>query len=242
MRRMKEVPSSKQLFANHRPSLRSRGRAWLSAVLMGSALFCARADQVEMDNGDRYSGKIVSLNTDTLILQNDVLGTVPLPRSRVAVMSFGTNALVRPRAVSSGTNAMNRPVAIAGENPLPAVRPASSTNDPTSWASIMRQLGSSSDAMREVQQQYLAGTTPETQAKFNAMLGDLSSGKMSMTDLQKEAKSAADQLRAYKKEMGDQTGMMDEYLSILDSFVAEVDAAQPKTNVVRPGAVRQPGR
>jgi hypothetical protein len=74
------------------------------------------------------------------------------------------------------------------------------------------------------------------------MLSDLSSGKMSMTDLQHQAKIAADQLRAYRKEIPDQTGMMDEYLSILDSFVVEVDALQPKTNAVRAGVARQPGR
>lgn len=46
-----------------------------------TALFCllticgldVRADQIEMSNGDRYVGRVVSMNADTLVLQSDVL-------------------------------------------------------------------------------------------------------------------------------------------------------------------------
>ena len=32
-----------------------------------------RADQVEMQNGDRYVGKVLLLNADTLVVDSDVL-------------------------------------------------------------------------------------------------------------------------------------------------------------------------
>ena len=38
----------------------------------------AHADPVIMQNGDRYHGKVVSVSTNALVLQSDVLGTVNL--------------------------------------------------------------------------------------------------------------------------------------------------------------------
>src|SRR3954469_5574170 len=51
------------------------------------------ADQVQMQNGDRYFGKITTLNTNSLILQSEVLGSVQLPRSKVATIILGTNVM-----------------------------------------------------------------------------------------------------------------------------------------------------
>ena len=48
-----------------------------------------RADQVELQNGDRYVGKVLSLTTNQLVLQSDVLGTIKLPREKVAVVTLG---------------------------------------------------------------------------------------------------------------------------------------------------------
>src|SRR6266702_4560980 len=54
--------------------------------------FELRADQVETQSGDRYVGKVLSVNADTLVLQSEVLGTVRLPRAKVAQIILGTNA------------------------------------------------------------------------------------------------------------------------------------------------------
>jgi len=76
-----------------------------------------------------------------------------------------------------------------------------------------------------VKQQFLADADPAAKAKFDEMLGDLLSGKMSMGDLRAQAKSAADQLRAMKKELGPEAdSTLDGYLSILESFLREVPA------------------
>ena len=48
-----------------------------------------RADQVEMQNGDRYAGKVIAMTADTIDLQSEVLGKITLPRSKVAAINFG---------------------------------------------------------------------------------------------------------------------------------------------------------
>ena len=57
------------------------------------------ADQVTMSNGDRYVGRVISLNGDTVVLESDVLGTVRLPRGRVASISLEQRPAGRLSAV-----------------------------------------------------------------------------------------------------------------------------------------------
>ena len=67
-----------------------------------------RADQVEMQNGDRYAGQVLSLNTNTVVLQSDVLGTLRLPRAKVAVITLGAGPATNSPALPSLTNAQVR--------------------------------------------------------------------------------------------------------------------------------------
>src|SRR5271165_1615420 len=77
----------------HLPILGAAAIIWLGT---GTPL---RADQVEMQNGDRYVGKVVSLNASTLVVQNDVLGVVRIPKDKVAGITFGpVSAVSRPPA------------------------------------------------------------------------------------------------------------------------------------------------
>ena len=50
----------------------------------------AWADQVEMQTGDRYFGNVLSLSSNILVLQNEVLGTVRLPRDKVSLITLGS--------------------------------------------------------------------------------------------------------------------------------------------------------
>ena len=56
---------------------------WVGAV---------RGDQVEMLNGDRYVGQVLSLGTDTLVVQSEVLGTLRLPRTRISTITLDSSA------------------------------------------------------------------------------------------------------------------------------------------------------
>lgn len=162
-----------------------------------------RADQLVMQNGDRYNGKVVSVSSTNVVFQSEVLGVVTLSRSKVANLTMGT--------------------AVASTNSVVAL-PAPKTNAPDLSAAL-KQMGSQSNLANQVRAQFLATASPEANQKFDQMLGDLGSGKMSMADLRAQAKDAANQLRALEKEAGeDSTGTMGLYLSILDSFLAETES------------------
>jgi uncharacterized protein len=187
----------------------------------GVALFCAalvlfaapgrlRADQVEMQNGDRYAGQVVSLNTNTVVLQSDALGTLRLPRANVAAITIGPGPALNLPRLPSLTNDPARTPFLARTNGARNVSPA------------LRQLGTNTNLIQQVQKQYLSGAGPEANDKFNDLLGGLMSGRLSVDDIRAEAKSAADQLRALKREGGEEAGLAaDAYLAILDHFLKE---------------------
>jgi hypothetical protein len=207
--------------ASHQPK-------W-GAVRTGVALFCAalvlflapgwlRADQVEMQNGDRYAGHVLSLNTNTVVLQSDVLGTLRLPRAKVAVITLGSMPANSP-ALPALTNAPGLALSTARTNKPPKLSPA------------FAQLGASTNLIQQVQKQFLSGAGPEANNKFNELLGGLMSGKLSLDDIRAEAKTAADQLRALKREGGEETGFAtDAYLAILDHFLKETAPSGSATN------------
>jgi hypothetical protein len=191
---------------------------WLSALP-------ARGDQVEMQNGDHYAGRVLSLNSDTLFLKSDALGTVlRIPRDKIAIIAFGAQP------------ATNRPTALttpSSVSQLPAFAP---TNSPNDISAALRQLGGTNSALyQQVQSQFLSDASPEGKAKFNELFGGLMNGSLSVNDIRVQAKSAADQLRAAKKDLGeDAGGMLDTYLAILDKFVNETEPPRGSTTNALP--------
>ena len=171
-------------------------------VALNFAPRVARADQVLMQNGDRYNGKVVSVSPTNVVFQSDVLGTVSLSRGKVANLIMGAAA----------TNSV-------------VTAPAPATNSASDLSAAMRQLGNQSNLVNHVRAQFLAAAGPEANQQFERMLNDLSTGKMSIADLRAQARNAANQLRELEKEAGeDSTGTMGLYLSILDSFLAETES------------------
>jgi hypothetical protein len=183
-----------------------------------------------MQNGDQYLGEVVSLGTNTLVLKSDVLGTVQLPREKVALITFGSGTATQIQPVASTTN---KP-ASAASVPL--------TNGMVDLSASLRQLGANTNFIQQVQAQFLGGAGAEANAKFNEMVGGLMSGKLNVNDIRAEAKSAADQLKQLKGDLGEDGGWaLDGYLAILESFLQET--AQPKasiTNSARPLPKRRP--
>jgi hypothetical protein len=91
--------------------------------------------------------------------------------------------------------------------------------------------------MRQVEQQFLAGADPQAKEMFNQMMGGLMNGSLSVNDIRAQAKSAADQLRSAKKELGEDAGFaVDGYLAVLDGFLRETatSSAANSTNAVAP--------
>jgi len=192
-----------------------------SAVLGGLCLVyrIASADQVEMQNGDRYVGKVLSVSTNTVTLQSEVLGTVNLPRARVAHIALGTTESVTNTSPAA-LGLPKAPAALARPGVAGSQSPPTITNGNLSAA--FHQLGGKTNFIQEIQSQYLNAAGPEANAKFNEMVAGLMTGKLNVSDIRREAQSAASQLRAAKKDLGsDDTGMVDEYLAILDKFINE---------------------
>ena len=200
-----------------------------AAVLLGFVRGRAWADQVEMHNGDRYLGKVLSLNTNTLVLENEVLGTVRLSREKVALITLGSRPSVRatplPSPVNSQVGASSAARAGIATNPSPD----------------FRKLAGHTNLIRQVQKQFLGDAGPEANQKFDELLSGLMSGTLTMDDLRAQAQSAADQLRALKSEGGEEAGFAtDTYLAILDRFLKGSAPAGTQTNAPPPPPAAKP--
>jgi hypothetical protein len=190
-------------------------RATFAGLAFALALGIASsvADQVEMKNGDRYVGKVVSLNGDALVLQSDVLGSLRLPRAQVALISLGA---------LSATNAASSPSSANAEVRKSSLTPTNAADD---LSATLRQLGANTNLANQVRAQVLGGAGDEANQKFSEMLSGLMNGSITANDLRAQAKTAADQLRALKREYGDEAGSLDGYLTILESFLKESESA-----------------
>jgi uncharacterized protein len=102
-----------------------------SAVVCGALMLFAAAgplpaDQIELKNGDRYVGQVLSVNTNTVVLQSDVLGTLRLPRTKVAVITLDPSTAVGSPALPLSANAQPPARSPApsktASNPAPALR------------------------------------------------------------------------------------------------------------------------
>jgi len=176
-------------------------------------------DQVEMQNGDRYVGQVLSLNASTVVLQSTVLGTVRLPRTKVAIITLGP---------VPATNSPALPLPANAQPLTPSAGPAIAA---TNLSPALHGLSMSTNLIQQVQKQFLSGAGTEANAKFNELLGGLMSGKLSVDDIRAEAKTAADQLRALQRESGEDTGFATStYLAILDHFLKETAPPGSATN------------
>jgi hypothetical protein len=172
-----------------------------------------RADVLEMQNGDRYSGKVISVTPDTVVLTNEMLGKITVLRGKVANLSIGTNAVV-PKVAA----ALAPPVSTN----LPAIAaPAAVVNTNLNLSAAFRQLGADTNFVGQIRQQMLAGN-PQAVSKYNELVNGLLSGQLSVGDIRQQAQSAAAQIREMKRELGPDAGdALDGYLQILDSFIKE---------------------
>ena len=210
-----------------RHRLGSSATAGLAVLLLLASPSGLRSDEIEMLNGDRYVGRVMGLGAETLTLQSEVLGTVKLPRERIARITFAR----AQTQIERGTNSLKSIPLSLRSNAIPRAQVTVRTNSNADSAGVLRQLSESSNLVQQVQQQLLGGAGPEAQAKFNDLLGRLMTGKMDLNCLRDEAKSTLAQARNARKELGDDAGSsLDSYLAILDSFLKETEPAAPTTN------------
>jgi hypothetical protein len=170
-----------------------------------------RADLLQMQNGDRYAGKILSVNSNSIVLQSEVLGEITVPRGKVSNIQFGAAAVSHTPATS------NAAPAVAGTN--------------ADLSAAFRSLGADTNFIGQVRQQLLAGS-PEANQKYDQMVGDLMSGKMNLSDLRNQARTSIEQINQLKKELGPDAGdSLDGYLEILENFVNDTPSDSPSATV-----------
>jgi hypothetical protein len=96
----------------------------------------------------------------------------------------------------------------------------------------LRQITKDTNAVQQVETDLLGGATPEVKEKYAAMLSQLASGKMTMSDIRAQAKAAMDQMRAYKKELGPEAdAALDNYMVILEKFLKEAPGSDDKVTL-----------
>jgi hypothetical protein len=191
----------------------------LAAFLsFGAAI--SSADQITLHNGDILNGKVLAMTTNTLVLQDDSLGTLTLPRARVSIIMFGTTAPTLPPLAMPFTN-------VVQASPEPAAR----ANSPSDLQAMFQNIHEHSNLVQEVEVKVLGSSaSPDAVNKFNELLDGLSSGQLDMNGLRSQAQSAAAQLQDYKKQMGSEAGEeIDGYLYILNNFLRETAPTNSET-------------
>ncbi len=171
----------------------------------------SRADQVVMRNGDSLNGKVLSMTANALVLQDENLGTITLPRAKVKALVFGNGATTASLPATSPTNLI-----VIGQ---PSASPANPNSD---LAKMFQGIREHTNLIEQVQGQILGSSSPDAMNKFNELLDGLASGQIDMNGLRAQAQSTADELKQYKNELGPEFGAeADSYLAILNGFLQE---------------------
>ena len=180
-----------------------RALSSFTIFLIVLASFKVSADSLNLVNGDRISGQVLSASTDAVVLESDMLGKISVPRSRIASISLNSAASAP---------------ATAGRTELSASVSMKTNLD---LSAAFKNLGADAEAVRQIREQLLGGANPEAKQKYDELVGGLLSGRLNMSDLRKEAISSANQLRALKKDLGPEGDSLDAYLEILDNFLKQ---------------------
>jgi hypothetical protein len=199
-----------------------RGIIILVALAAGPSL---RADEVVMQNGDKLTGTIQTVTPAIVVLENDNLGTLTFPRAKVATVTFGPGTN-KPAATTT-----QLPATPSADAATPT--PASAQTNSAADSSGLRGIRDQTNLVQQVASQYLAPAGPDAMAKFNEMLDGLSTGKIDMNELRKQAQAAVDQLRELKKTAGsDADSEADTYLVILEQFLKETAPTNSSANPI----------
>lgn len=187
--------------------------AALGFILLVATPFWMRADQVEMQNGERFAGKVLSVSASIVVFKSETLGVITVPRAKVALLAFGTNTLP---AAAAGTMA---------KVPAPVIPPTTPVITPATTnanlSALLNQPGLNTGFIKQIRDQMLGGS-PEATSKYDAMVADLLNGKLDLNGLRREAQSSVDQIRELKRELGPDAGdSLDGYLTVLNSFLNE---------------------
>ena len=209
-------------------SLRLNRVAALAVLLVASSV-PARAEILQLVNGDQYRGTVIFMNTSNIVFQSEIQGRVTLPRNKVAQIVLHDVAVKNSTNASKSTNA---PLILSGP-------PSGQAHTEDAITEQMRKQGVDPKIVEQVQQEIFGKSSPAATAKYNQLMGGLMSGRLGVQDIRAEAQKTIKQVRAMKKDLGDDAGdLLDGYVSILEQFVA--DSAGAPNEVVVPAPANKP--
>ena len=182
----------------------------------------ARADVLELVNGDRYQGTVIAMDRTNVEFQSEVQGRVKLPRDKVARVIL--HEVAAPPVAR--TNAPGPSLILDGTNVISAGGVPANTSDAV--AQKMRQEGIDPKIVSQVQEEIFGRSNPQAAAKFDELFGGYMSGKLSVGDIRAQAQNSINEIKAVKQDLGeDAGGLLDGYLVILEKFVAETSTNAP---------------
>lgn len=172
----------------------------------------AKGDVLNLVNGDRFIGEIESMDKTEIHIKNDVVGVIKVPRAKVASIFLGTN---QPPA---------------GVGVIAATQPSV----------VKTQIDPG--AVDQVQKEFLATASPEANAMFTDLVQGLSSGKLSIEDIRKQARDSLRELRELQAEIGeeDDNPLLSSYVGILERFVNQGSTNRAKVAPAAPAPAPKP--
>jgi hypothetical protein len=225
-----------------------RATCLIVACLISAFASVARAETVELANGEILRGTVISLDAKTLKFQSESLGEVSIAREKIAFIQLQES--VRQAALP----ATRSPIIGTPTVPPPPVR---SAPDPSSLDGLLRQLQSEAggkpitpdDLLKQLQDGKSAEldeikknlplfAAPEVQDYFRKQVGGLLDGSITVNDVRQEAIRARDETKAAVKELGpDAEKALAPYLGILERFIRE---SEPKATPAAPPTLPVP--
>ena len=212
----------------------------VAATLFWSQSY-ARADSIELINGDLLHGRVVSLDDIELRLVSDIHGAVIISRDKVAAIGFGERKLVRPaaagvaEAASDPQGVVRRNVTISGDQSrVTATVPVT----PLAGQDVVRQLraqGLTAENITELQKALPMLKEPAARQYFDEKVKGLAEGTINVENIRKEAMRAREEYRKTAKSLGPDgekalNQALGGYLDILDKFIRDADPNAKKEN------------
>jgi hypothetical protein len=172
-------------------------------LIFTGVVFQSAADSIEMHNGDRYVGTVVSIDAKHLRLRNENFGVLKIDRQKITTIHLGDPA--RPLAASA----------------------APSTNTVVLVQKAATAMASEQTVVDQVRSQFLSAAGPEAEQLFSSTAQGVLNGTITVGEIRTQAGSAANEIRKLQKELGPEGDALDGYLSILDHFLSETRSIAP---------------
>jgi hypothetical protein len=178
---------------------------FITAWLLQPSIF---AETVHLINGDLIQAKIISLDEHSLTIESEILGSLHIPREKVARIDFITQSIA-----DKPLNSLNTSHSLSSNPGIPQL-------------AIPGPLNSegSTDLIKQVQQQMLTTAGSEANEMYQDMVQGVVSGKINVPQLKAMAEDTVQQIEELQAELGDDVGFaLDGYLSILKGFIQKAE-------------------